>query len=1130
MGPIGRATDSVTSPEELIGERKNVTVLFADIVDSTRLFSALDSEDAATLLATTISRLERIAQDYGGAIPEHLGDGLMAVFGAPQAVENHAALACHAALEMQAVVRGQVARTFGTAPIAIRVGINTGESVLQATAGPDYAKGFNVLGFTVHLASRFQSLAEPGAIYIGESTYLALHDAFRCVPLGPRTIKGVEAPARVYALIAARPWRRPRFGLEHFDVAVPFVGRARELGVLSDALERARQGEGAVVSICGEAGVGKSRLLAEARQQVGDTGLQWLECAGLSFGRSISFLPLLQLLRASVGTEEGDDAATVRTRMSALVRELFRETSEEVLPYLLAFMGLELDDDQKQRVEYLDGDAMAPQIRRCLRLFFQNLARRQPLVLVFEDFYWFDDSSIALVEHLLPLAETEPIVICIIGRGEADAADIRIRTRAAGDHPRRYRELALKPLPDADSGALIRRLLHDDADSARLHEAILHKAEGNPLFIEETIRGLIETGALRPAASHGAYQLASDLATIRIPDTVQDVIMARVDRLNDQVKQVLLTASVIGRSFLYRILRAIAERAEELDDYLANLERLEFIDEQRQYPDIEYMFRHAVIQEVTYNSILRNRRRQLHQRIGEALETIFPDRLEEFSGVLAYHFGHAEDWGRAQRYLMLAGEKADRLAADGEALQHFRQAVEACVRVFGDRIDPTLRINLDVKLGEAHFRRGEHDAAERHFKQALKQLSPHHINRIRHVKLSIARELAIQTWHALRTGKASSFAGTPNVETVIEAEIYRMLGWMAYFDDPERLLLYSLLLLNVCERQAHARGVALASSSIGYACDVLGAERFATHYHNQAGRAAERAANPIALATSRLCFAWHHAYGGRWDDALQLFGESAEIAWRAGDLKVWGSAAWGRIVLFCHRGALGDASRMAEWMQAVGLVSAEQVMLRWARLGRGMILARLGKLDQAETELSAALDLARAARDLMLLPHAASELGRCLLTQGRLAEASEILDSADRRVRACHLRGHHVVLMRQAMMELRLAEARRAGDPGGRRRALARARRTGRHALRAAQTYRGALPEALRLRGVWLWEAGRNRDAEECWRQSLDEAEHLGARYESALTLLAAGEHTGKAAQIEGGETLLCELRAGTAV
>jgi class 3 adenylate cyclase/tetratricopeptide (TPR) repeat protein len=1082
--------------DSLVGERKNLTVLFADIVGSTARVDNLDAEDASQFLGSIVGQLSRLVTDHGGTVIHRLGDGIIAVFGAPVAVEDHAVRACHAALAMQRTIQSLKGGA-REAPTTIRVGINTGEAVVR----PD---PLDVFGIMMHVASRLQSNANPGEIWISRTTLSAVGTAFTCSPLGFKSLKNVQQPVEVYALEQARQIERPRFGLEHWSIDVPFVGRAREKAILTDSLRNLSNGSGCILGIWGDAGIGKSRLLEEVKGQAGRS-LLWLEGSGTSLGRSISYLPILQIVRRYIGSHEEEDTETLWNKLSESVRELFGGESDEVLPYLASFMSIPVTGELSQRVAYLDGEAMGRQVRRSLRLFFQKMARRKPTVLVLEDFYWADESSSVLLEHLFPLTETDPLAICFIGRGESDSLDCRLRESAKANHSPAYVEVALKALEPQEGAQLFDELFSGGARMARLRETILASAEGNPLFIEEVVRTLLETKALVRDPRDGNWVLTADVESIRIPATIQDLISARVDRLPENVKFVLTVASVIGKAFLYKVLRAITERSLELDEDLANLLKQGFIGEHARDPELEYIFQHAVIQEVTYDCILRARRRQMHQKVAEALELLFADNLDEMSGALAYHFGRAEIWERAQEYLFKAGAKADRLAADAEALHHYQLAVDACRHAFGDRINPLQLATIERKLGEAYYRRGEHDGAFRHFERALDGFGGNSVRRETSLRRPLIREILVQLAHLAGLFRVAK--KTPDFSIEDRAAIHQMMGWMYAFDDPARLLLFLLIQLNEAERHSYAFGMAVGSAALVYCCDIARLPSLALRYHKKAARAAVACQNPLADCMVELMRGWHLAYGGDATEAVAAFAQAAQMGWQCGDLRVYGSAIFGQSLICCQQGRLGDAWALAKKQLEIGEETADRVAIRTGMLLKGMVLARTGRWHEGESALRDCLNLTESSHDYLLMPVVASELGSCLARQNRMADADAVFATAEKIVTTRGLRGHSVVFLKVAAAEAQALKAERLSAVE-RTALIPVLREVGKAALQATKGFRTSRPQALRISANGLWLAGQKDAAMSTWDQAKSEAARIGSDYEVAQVDLSVGRLT----------------------
>jgi predicted ATPase len=366
-----------------------------------------------------------------------------------------------------------------------------------------------------------------------------------------------------------------------------------------------------------------------------------------------SYLPFLEMLKRDVSVQDDDDAASSWKKLERRVRALFSPAEvAEVLPYLATLLSLPVRGEFEERVKYLDGLAIGRQLFRSARAYFERAAREQPLVALFEDWHWADQSSGALLEHILPLVEHTPILFCVVTRPDQSSPGLRVR-EAIDAHglKDRYTEVTLVPLTAEDSERLIANLVGADTLSARARDAILRKVEGNPFFLEEVVRALIDMGVLVRTDATAGWRATQTVEQVAIPDTLHGVIMSRVDRLSDDLKQLLKVAAVIGRSFFYRVLRAVSDPEAEIEQRLLELQQFELIREKRQTPELEYIFKHALVQEATYESILAERRRRLHREVAQSIESLFAGRLDELSGVLADHYARAEDWEKAQEYL-----------------------------------------------------------------------------------------------------------------------------------------------------------------------------------------------------------------------------------------------------------------------------------------------------------------------------------------------------------------------------------------------------------------------------------------------------------------------------------------------
>ncbi len=651
----------LTSRSAVEGERKVVTVLFADIKDSTELIRDLDPEDAQKLLDPAIHIMMESVHRFEGTVNQVLGDGIMSIFGAPIAHEDHAARACYAALAMQSAMcpyTDQVRSTHGVS-MQIRVGLNSGEVVVR-TISSDLHMDYSAVGPTTHLAARMEQLATPGSIRLSAATLRRVEGLVQVNALGAVPVKGMTEPVDVYELTGASTVRR-RLKAAVARGLTRFVGRDIEIEALNQALEQVGTGQGQMVAAVGEAGVGKSRLVYEFVHSHRMQGWLVLESASVSYGKATPYFPVIDLLKRYVHAEDGDDARTIRAKVTGQILTL-DETLQDTIPALLSLLDvlpedstfLQLDPPQR-RQRTLDG----------LKRILIRESQVQPLVLVFEDLHWHDGESQALLDSLVESLPTTQLLLLVNYRPEY--------THGWGSKTY-YTQLRLDPLPPESADVFLEALLGDDASLEPLKNLLIERTEGNPFFLEESVRTLVETQLL--AGELGAYRLVQDLPTIQVPPTVQAVLAVRIDRLSQDEKSLLQTAAVIGTEVPFTLLQAIAEMPDEaLHPCMTHLQAAEFLYETSLFPERVYTFKHALTHEVAYGSLLQERRRVVHARIVEELEILAGDRLSEQVERLAYHAVRGEVWDKAVDYLCQAGDKALAGAAAEESLARYEQAL-----------------------------------------------------------------------------------------------------------------------------------------------------------------------------------------------------------------------------------------------------------------------------------------------------------------------------------------------------------------------------------------------------------------------------------------------------------------------
>jgi class 3 adenylate cyclase/tetratricopeptide (TPR) repeat protein len=665
--PKHLAEKILTSKAALEGERKQVTVLFADLKGSMELLADRDPEEARKILDPVLERMMEAVHRYEGTVNQVMGDGIMALFGAPLAHEDHAVRACYAALRMQEQIRryAEQARREHGALVHVRVGLNSGEVVVRSV-GSDLRMDYTAVGQTTHLAARMEQIAMPGSILITAGTLGLAEGYVEVEPLGPVPMKGLPAPVEAYEVRGAGRVRT-RLHASAARGLSRFVGRDSEMEQLRTAQEQAAAGHGQVVAVVGEPGVGKSRLFYEFIRSHRTRGWLVLESASVSYGKATAYLPVIDFLKTYFRIEPRDDARTITEKVGGKVLMLDR-ILEDTIPAVLALLDTLPEDSPFRALEPPDRRRRTLQAMKALLL---RESRVQPLVLVFEDLHWIDGETQAILDSLLESLPTASILLLVNYRPEYQ--------HAWGSRTY-YRQLRIDPLGGESADELLRALLGTDSSLDTLKGLLLERTEGNPFFLEESVRALVEVGAL--AAERGAHRLAQPVTALQVPASVHALLGSRIDRLATEDKRLLETASAIGKDVPYPLLAAVAGEDEGgLQQRLGRLQGAEFLYETRLFPEPEYTFKHALTHEVTYAGLTLERRRAAHARIVDAIERIHAGRREEWIEALAHHAFRAEQWRPAVRLLRQAGDRAHERSANREAATLYEQALGALSRL-----------------------------------------------------------------------------------------------------------------------------------------------------------------------------------------------------------------------------------------------------------------------------------------------------------------------------------------------------------------------------------------------------------------------------------------------------------------
>jgi class 3 adenylate cyclase/tetratricopeptide (TPR) repeat protein len=663
----------------LDGERKMVTALFADIKGSTELMEDLDPEEARAIIDPALKLMIDAAHRYDGYVVQSTGDGIFALFGAPVAHEDHPQRALYAALRMQDELKrhSDRVRAEGGLPIQARIGVNTGEVVVRSITTGEGQTEYMPIGHTTNLASRMQTAASVGSIAISEATRKLCEGYFTVKALGPTRVKGISDPVNVYEVTGLGPLRT-RFQRAAGRGLTKFVGREAELAQMRRALEAAREGHGQIVAATGEPGVGKSRLLFEFKA-VAQSDCMVLEAYSVSHGKASAYVPVVELLRKYFRIVPEDDPRQRRQKVIGKLLELDRSL-EDAVPYVFGLLGIHEGGDPFAQ---MDAQIRRRRTQDALKRILLRESLNQPLIVVFEDLHWIDTETQALLNLLTDSIANARILLLVNYRPEY---------RHEWGHRTHYTQLRLDPLSAAGAKEMLNALLGDGKDLVALKRLIIELTEGNPFFVEEIVQALFEDGALQ---RNGSVKLARSMNAVKVPATVQAVLAARIDRLPPEEKELLQTLAVIGREFPADLVRAVAQRTEAvLDGILSHLQGAEFIYEQPAFPDVEYTFKHALTQEVAYNSVLIERRKLLHHQIADAIESLFTDRLDDHVKQLALHYSRSGDALKAVEYLQRAGQQATSHAFFEEAIAQLHAALELLPKLD----DATMRDSQELAI------------------------------------------------------------------------------------------------------------------------------------------------------------------------------------------------------------------------------------------------------------------------------------------------------------------------------------------------------------------------------------------------------------------------------------------------
>ncbi len=838
----GGLTDKILAQRDKIeGERKQVTVMFCDMKGFTPLSEKLGHEKIYSIMDEVFEILIHKVLDYGGTVNKMTGDGIMALFGAPIALEHAPQRAIRSALAIQREMTkfsNRLKSESGIPPIKMRIGINTGP-VVVGSLGNDLRVEFTAMGDTVNLASRMEDLAEPGTTYVTEETFKVTEGLFRFEPLGEKQVKGKDAPIKAYRVITTST-RRTRFDVSAEQGLTPFVGRERELELLLDGFERVKAGRGQAFSIMGEAGVGKSRLLYEFRKAIANEDATFLEGRCFSYSRGVAYHPVIDLLKSNFDIRESDEDYQINDKVKEGLKQLGADEAS-TLPYLLELLSV--------KESGIDKIPMSPEARKdrileAVKRIILKGAEIRPLIMAIEDLHWTDRSTEDALKSWLDAISGARVFLIFTYRPEF------VHTWGGRSY---HSQVTLNRLSNRESLAMVAHILGTEQLAADLEELVLQKTEGIPFFIEEFMKSLKDLDIIEK--KDGGYFLTSDVHDVTIPGTIQDVIMARVDSLPEATKDVLKTGSAIEREFSYELMKRVTGISEqELLSHLSALRDAELLYERGIYPQSTYIFKHALTREVVYDSIMTKQRKKLHLGIGNAIEDAYRDNLDEHYEVLAGHYVSGENWDKGAEYCRLAARKAERAASFDDAIAYSEKRIACLERL------PQVE-NVQRKIVDARTAVGLYHSQMAHYFEAKEAVDP-------------IVDLALELDYKRRV-----------------SQIYTVLGyyWYQVEDDFPKAFKYLEDALKIAEELNDRLSLAQANYGLGLALSYSCQYERALHHMGKTLEINVTANNLWAISVMQsMLSVWVYGFQGKIglgyrtsDEALRLAEESGDIYSRA---------------------------------------------------------------------------------------------------------------------------------------------------------------------------------------------------------------------------------------------------------
>ncbi|MCH8837068.1 MAG: AAA family ATPase [Candidatus Marinimicrobia bacterium] len=1079
--------------------------MFADISGFTAMSEKQDPEYVTSLMNDCFGIMGPIIEKYGGTIDKYIGDCIMVLFGAPAAIEDAPKRAVNTAIEIRNRLYQFNREKELSFPLDIHVGINTG-LVIAGRMGSHEKKEYTVMGDTVNVASRLEEISPKGKIYVGPLTHTLTKNEFEYATLEPVSLKGKEAPIPVFELLSIKEKvHRAQLGTDRM-IRSEMVGREQELDKLELHLSKVIKGEGSIVSVIGEPGIGKSRLIAELKGKDAINRVTLIEGRSLSIGKNLGYHPIIDMIKNWARIKGSDTQDESRHKLEKAISVIHPGRASEVFPFLATLLGMKIEGKHAERVKGIEGVALEKLIAKSLQEIITKAAQFRPVVFVLEDLHWADLTTIEFLESLYRLAQNNSILFINLFRSQYKETGERLLKTIREKYGDYYLEIVLEPLAEYQSEMLISNLIRIKKLSPHIRQLITKRTEGNPFFIEELVRSFIDEGVV--VIRDGNFEVTERINSVVIPETIQDVLMARIDRLAMPIRQLLDNASVIGRYFFYRILSRVAEEIEDMDERLDYLKGVQLILESDRTKELEYLFKHALAQEVTYETILVKSRKELHLKVAAAIESLFSGRLQEFLGILSLHYSHGEDYAKAEEFLLRAGREALRSSASHEALNYFQEAFDLYMSKHGEEADPARVAELEKSIALAYYNKGQYEKAVRLFDRTLRYYG----RGVPEGKLGLMLRSLVGFVHFLVSIylPGLKWKRTPTTRDLEYIDLfYKKLLALGHLN-PKRMFIESFLLIQFFSgfnMASTKNGVALfTGASLAFCWTGMSfrlSRAILDFLHDKLD-----SADVKSVVYYETVNTTHNFFVGKWQgtsynwDLLQQAERIAEIFYISNY-----TIFHGRIYL--EQGKYRSAEEMADILLSIGRDFDHDYPLALRYFLRTKILVKYHRLHEALTEAEESIAFLRGMQlgTLEFGLHALA--ARACVLEDDLERAQEYLTEADELATEASLtpsyRGEYLVS--SLLLELRRAEVTVAeGRIGPGSRLLRNALVLGRQAVSNAAKVASDQTETFRLMGTCHWLIGRRKKAVGWWEKSIRTAQHLGARLELARTYMEVGK------------------------